>query len=47
MIISMLLLVPLTAMGLVLALGRLEDTLLRAAAVPVDDSAPAATAGAR
>jgi len=42
MMISLLLLVPLTALGLVLGLSRLEDTLFRAPAVPADD-APAPT----
>ena len=35
--ISLLLLVPLTAMALVLGLGRLEDSLLGAPAVLTDD----------
>ena len=37
MLISLLLLVPLTAMALVLGLGRLEDSLLGAPAVLTDD----------
>jgi len=43
MMISLLLLVPLTALALALGLGRLEDTLLRAPAVPAADRAPAPT----
>ena len=38
MLISLLLLVPLTAMALVLGLGRLEDSLLGAPAVLTDDA---------
>ena len=43
MLISLLLLVPLTAMALVLGLGKLEDSLLSAPAV-LADGAPGATA---
>jgi len=44
MMISLLLLVPLTTMGLVFGLSRLEDTLLRAPAVPAEGAqAPTAT----
>jgi len=43
MMISLLLLVPLIAMGLVLGLGRLEDLLLRAPAVPAGDGPSAPT----
>ena len=46
MLISLLLLVPLTALGLVLGMSRLEDSLLRAPSAPADDSAPAARTGA-
>ena len=42
MLISLLLLVPLTAMALVLGLGKLEDSLLSAPAALADD-APVAT----
>ena len=44
MLIVLLLLVPITALGLVLGMDRLEETLLRAPSGPADGATPAPTA---